>query len=727
MRSSLPLLLAVLAPAVAPAAGTDPAGIEFFEKKIRPVLATHCYGCHSNSAPAVKSLLKLDSREAILKGGSRGPAVVPGKPADSPLLKALRQQGPKMPPKGPLPDAVVADFEKWVALGAPAPAAAPMGKSAEAKLWSLVPPRKPALPEVEDTAWPLTDADRFILARLEAEGVRPAGDAEPAALLRRVTFDLTGLPPTPEEVDAFLKAPSPAAYEKVVDRLLASPAFGERWGRHWLDVARYAESNGNADNVPFPHAWRYRDYVIDAFNKDKPYDRFVVEQLAGDLLPATGAKQRDEHLVATGFLALMSKPRAQNNPNYQMDLVADQIEVTGTALLGMTIGCARCHDHKYDPVTTREYYALAGVFTSSDLLVGEAGKKGGMKKAGRGTGDLHDLSGDDAFAMGIREGTPGDCAICVRGESTDRGPAVPRGVPAALAGPTPPKMPTRQSGRLELARWIASPSHPLTARVMANRVWQHLFGRGIVPTVDNFGTLGEQPTHPELLDHLATRFAADGWSVKKLIRSLVLSRTYRLGSGEVAAREKDPDNLLFGRAGTRRLEAEALRDAVLAASGQLDLTRPAGSTATFGGNKKSPALQRDHRHRSIYLPAVRGSEPESMALFDAADPSLVTGARDVTTVPAQSLYLLNGPFVVAQSRHTARRVLDGAGSEADRAGLAWRLILSRPPSEAERDRATKFVAETTAALRGREKDVESAAWAALCQALFASAEFRYLD
>ncbi|HYT88110.1 MAG TPA: DUF1549 domain-containing protein, partial [Gemmataceae bacterium] len=328
-------------------------GIEFFESKIRPVLVNHCYECHSTKAAKVRGGLYLDTRAGLLAGGDTGPAVVPGHPGKSLILQALRHQGDfKMPPKDKLSSQVAADFEQWIRMGAPDPrttdAAAWKKLSLEdaKNFWSFKPMQKSPPPAVKDTSWPRGDVDHFILARLEAKGLRPVADSDRAALLRRVTFDLVGLPPTPEEIDAFLKDTSPEAFAKVVDRLLASKHFGERWGRHWLDVARYAESNGNADNTAFPHAWRYRDYVIKSFNEDKPYNRFLAEQIAGDLLPARDAAEKDDNLVATGFLALTSKPRAQNNPDYRMDLIADQLDVTCRAVMGMTIICARCHDHK---------------------------------------------------------------------------------------------------------------------------------------------------------------------------------------------------------------------------------------------------------------------------------------------------------------------------------------------------------------------------------------------
>src|SRR5581483_2508087 len=316
------------------------------------------------------------------------------------------------------------------------------------------------------------------------------------------------------------------AFEKVVDRLLASKHFGERWGRYWLDIARYAESNGNADNIPFPHAWRYRDYVIKSFNQDKPYNRFITEQIAGDLLPAKDSAEKDDNLVATGFLALTSKPRAQNNPDYRMDLIADQVDVTCRAVLSVTIVCARCHDHKFDPIPTKDYYSLAGIFDSSEMLSGPNPKGGG--KVG-GTSGLVVLS-DGGLAMGVREGKPKDTAICIRGDTTKPGAVSPRGFLTVATTPSTKPVNKSQSGRLELAAWLTQPDHPLTSRVVVNRIWQHLFGQGLSRVVDNFGLHGEPPTHPELLDNLALKFQQDGWSFKKMIRQLVLTRTYQMSS-----------------------------------------------------------------------------------------------------------------------------------------------------------------------------------------------------
>jgi Protein of unknown function (DUF1553)/Protein of unknown function (DUF1549)/Planctomycete cytochrome C len=723
---------AAVLPATSAAAEKDARGIEFFESKIRPVLVKHCYQCHSAQAPKVRGGLVVDTRQGLLKGGDNGPAMVPGYPKKSLLIAALKHDGLKMPPKEKLSDTVVADFTRWVEMGAPDPRQQTgsivkrLGIAQVREHWAYRAIQKPAAPQVHDNAWPRTDIDRFVLAKMEAKGLSPVADADRRVLIRRLTFDLTGLPPTPEEIDAFLADRSTDAVEKLVDRLLKSPAFGERWGRHWLDVVRYADSNGNVDDTPFPNAWRYRNYVIDAFNKDKPYDRFVSEQVAGDLLPARTAAERDEHLVATGFLALTSKPRAQNNPNYQMDLIADQIDATTKGFLGLTAMCARCHDHKFDPIPTKEYYALAGIFDSTDMLAG-AGGRGAKKKKGSKGGQSLTLS-NGGQAMGVRDSRPTDCEICIKGDSRRRGETAPRGFLTAATLGKAPAITRSQSGRLELAKWLTAADNPLTARVMANRVWAHLFGRGIVPTVDNFGVLGEEPSHPELLDHLATRFVEDGWSVKRLIRAIALSRTYQLSSVHNQKDYKvDPDNVLLWRMNPRRLEAEAIRDTILAVSGQLDRTPPKGGVVTATAGKK-PKKQRavastgpKDRCRTVYLAVIRTAPHEFHRLFDAPDASLVVGQRDVTTVPAQALFFMNSSFVADQSRHLARGLLVAPNlDDAGRIDLAYRLALGRLPSTSERSRALAFVAKSG------KKD-QPAAWAPFCQALFACAEFRYVD
>jgi hypothetical protein len=819
-------------PAKGSAAGFNdkptPEQLAFFEKKIRPVLIDQCYKCHAADAEKVRGGLLLDTREGVHKGGDSGAVVVPGNPDRSALIKAVRykDEATKMPPKGKLPDEVIADLEAWVKMGAPDPrdgakiAAKEIDIEKGREFWAFRKPRKVAPPRVKDAAWTRSDADRFLLAALEAKGLRPVADADRRTLIRRAYLDLTGLPPAPEEVEAFVADTSPTAFEKVVDRLLASPRFGERWGRHWLDVARYAETTGKTVNVNHPQAWRYRDYVIAAHNADKPYDQYVREQLAGDLLPGDDPKAKAERIIATGFLAI--GPKALNERNglqFELDLADEQIDVTTQAFLGITAACARCHDHKFDPIPQKDYYALAGIFRSTETCYGtvraiqsqrpaplitlpaESGVPAGVEKltaaerkriedqikelqgrkvdqpvqrlfiAGQtailqGKLDAFDAEGNPKLlAMGVRDKPAGkgfgppklgpgpggfgpfagmsrviaDSPVFTRGEVDKPGAVVPRGV-LQVVTTSPPKV-RSGSGRLELADWIASPDNPLTARVMVNRAWLHLFGRGIVPTPDNFGAAGQPPTNPQLLDYLAVTFVEDGWSVKKLIRRIMLSHAYQLDSrADPKNLEADPDNALVWRMTPRRLDAEALRDSMLVVSGQLDLNPPAGSAVAragegptqqgprFGGGVLQAINDPRISIRSVYLPVVRDNLPEALSLFDAADPSLVVPERPVTTVPAQSLFLLNNPFVMRVSDAAADRLLKGTTTDTERVRAAYLTFYGRPPAEKELTAATDFLSAYKAAVakdRVPAPRQERETWAAFCQALFASAEFQY--
>jgi len=724
---SLAAWLVVVGTASSQTPTKDPRAIEFFETKIRPVLATQCYECHSAKSSKVKGGLLLDTRLGLAEGGDSGPILIPGQPEKSLLIRALRHQEMKMPPKTKLPENVIQDFVRWVQMGAPDPRGGASGGKGYTTLsledaksfWSFVPPVKKDPPKVKNTTWARGNLDRFALGVMEAKGLTPVKDADRHTLLRRLSFDIIGLPPTPAEIDAFVGDKSANAIEKVVDRLLASKHFGERWGRHWLDVARYAESNGNADNVPFPYAYRFRDWVIDAYNQDKPYDRFIAEQIAGDLLPAKDADAKDDQMIATGFLALTSKPRAQNNPDYKMDIIADQIDVTSRAVLGMSVMCARCHDHKFDPFPTKEYYSLAGIFESSNPLFGPGGK------GAKGTGGYHRLS-DGSFTMGVGEGKVVDTNLCVRGDSTKKGDRIPRGLLTAVSFHNPAPAIKSGSGRLELAQWLTRPENPLTARVAVNRIWQHLFGQGIVPTPDNFGQLGELPTHPELLDYLALRFVDLKWSTKAMIREIALSRVYQLSSEHDAANYKiDAETTYLWRARTRRLDAESIRDAMLAVSGRLD---PAPLKGSALGMAKGMAMKggftlTDIRNRSVYLAMVRGAPmAEILSLFDVANPNLVVAQREVTTVPSQALFMMNSPFVVGEAKSFAARLLEPKDqTEAQRIDAAYRLALGRPARDIDQKRAQAFLAETTKASNATQ------AWTSFCQAILASAEFRYVQ
>jgi hypothetical protein len=780
----------------------NPEQIAFFEKSIRPVLVKECYSCHAATAKKVRGGLTLDTREGLHKGGENGPAVVPGDTKKSLLLQAIRHARDelKMPPKKKLPAEVIADFEKWVAMGAPDP----RGGTAKVvkneidiekgrAFWAFQPPKRNEPPAVKDAAWPRGDIDRYLLAALEAKGLTPVADADPRTLVRRVTFDLIGLPPTPEDVEKFVKdyAANPeAALASVVDKLLASPQFGERWGRHWLDVVRYAESSGRAVNTAYPHAWRFRDYVISSFNKDKPFDRFLREQVAGDLLTAKDDAEKSELLTATGFLAIGPKAHDERNPQqFRMDVADEQIDATFQSFQALTVACARCHDHKFDPIPQKDYYALSGIFRSTETCYGTIRmiqsnhpsalvtlpKNGGapvglepltaerreaiQKQIKDNREQAAAITGQNAFirrifmqarratlesqlamyesdgtpkplAMGVRDRTfASDSKVYIRGELDQPGETVKRGFPQVLTT----KQPTiaEGSGRRELAEWLASRDNPLTARVMANRVWLHLIGRGLVATPDNFGASGQRPSHPELLDHLALAFADDGWSVKKLVRTIVLSRAYRLSSHfDDRNFEADPDNVLVWRMPRRRLEAEALRDTMLTVGGRLDLNPPKGSPleqfgegpAGFRLRFRGPAGGGDtalETHRTVYMPIVRDQLPEVLTLFDFPDPSLILGERATTTVPAQSLYLMNNPFVIRQAEALADKLLAGGGDDAARLTRAYQLCFSRPPSDRELKGAREFLADYGKKKAGRP------AWAALCQALLASAEFSH--
>lgn len=747
--------------------------IAFFENKIRPVLAEHCYECHSADADELGGNLLLDHREAMQSGGESGPVLVAGEPANSLIIQALRQDGIEMPPSGPLPESVISDFETWIKAGAADPRTPPkLAEPSETKaaatpvetLWSLQPVSRPAPPDVRNTNWPLSEIDRFVLARIETADLSPTEPADARTLVRRLHFDLIGLPPTLDEIEAFVAAAEvdrAGAIERLVDDLLSRPQYGERWGRYWLDVARFGESNGNdglGRNPTFPHAWRYRDYVIEALNNDLPYDRFLTEQIAGDLLPADSPEQSDRQKIATGFLALASKPAKAMNNNFDMDVVADQIDAIGLGVMGFSVGCARCHDHKFDPIPTNDYYALAGIFTSTETMWGVAGNE----KLTAPPTDLHVLTAaakslppqdfvEDVvlresdtgkpkaipkskwtpgtpLAMGVRDrAKPADCKVNIKGDAKKLGTVIPRGFLSAIEfdPSTSAAIADGKSGRRELAAWLTDPAHPLTARVITNRVWLHLFGEGIVRTPDDFGVYGERPTHPLLLDHLASRLIDNGWSIKQLIREIVLSQTYQLSShGSPSLYDADAENRLLTRHQRRRLDAEALRDRVLAASGQLDRSAGQGSIiqhrdilVNLAGNLHQPSNQ-----RSVYLCFLRSSPPPELAPFDLPDFTVVTGKRNISTVPAQSLYLLNSPFLIEQSQALGHMLHSAGGDQDSRIRQAYLQTLQREPTDRELSAAQQLVRSNSTDLND-----EVAAWASLGQALLMTNEFRYVD
>ena len=781
-------------------ADSNSAGNEFFEKKIRPTLVNECYKCHAATSEKIKGNLQVDSLDGLLSGGDTGPAIVPGDPDASLLMKVIKRvdKDTAMPPKKELSKDVVNDFATWIKMGAPWPGHAEKSKddftaanaggpaskydALKKELWSWQAIAAVRIPKVESSSWVHNDIDRFILKALEDKGLKPSLPADKLTLLRRATYDLTGLPPTSAEIDAFSSDTSADAFAKVVDRLLASPRFGERWGRHWLDVARYAESTGMSRNYVYFYAWRFRDYVIKSFNTDKPFNTFISEQLAGDLMPYQNIPDRDEKLIATGFLSIGTKDLVEKNRRlYEMNVIDEQIDATTRAFLATTVACARCHDHKFDPIPTAEYYSLAGIFGSTEDMPGMDHKvkkakqydySKYLKLSGHTEAENKDSSDDlttiknatpvekvkkikalkdkissptaapaKHFAMGVTEGRVGDGHILIRGEVDHLGPTVHRGFLNIPCMTNAHPVSNKQSGRLELAQWITDPQNPLTTRVAVNRIWSHLFGFGIVRSVDNFGLTGERPSNPELLDHLASQFMNDGWSTKKMVRQIMLSATYQQASTFDRAKfTVDPENTMLWRMNQRRLEAEAIRDGVLAASGKLTLVPPTASFAMnlpeipidiakrLGnmGNKMSNFV-----FRSVYLPIYRNEVPEGLEVFDMADPNAVDGRRDVTTVAPQALYMMNSGFILTQSKAMVERLANsGAKTDSARIDLAYKLSIGRLASSAEKDRALTFVNNAVRDARGRGEELikaQTTAWSSLCQALFASAEFRYLN
>ena len=958
-------------------------GFAFFESKVRPILVNNCYECHSEASGKHKGGLFLDRRAGWQSGGDSGPAILPGDTDQSLLLRAVhyRNENLQMPPKSRLAEGDIKILEQWIAMGAPDPRDGDLAGSvrrnaidyaAEREGWAFRPHFSPEPPKVGNTTWPIDPVDQFILAQIENQDLEPAPDAEPGALLRRLYYDLTGLPPSAEETAQFLRqlqaagsadaetgrrggtgksspaevppsphprvpVSSPAAQkvlEQTVDKLLASKSFGEKWGRHWLDVARYSDSNGGDRNFTFFQAWRYRNYVIDSFNDDRPFYEFVQQQLAGDLLPFESDEQRHDQLVASTFLALGPKMLTERDKEkLRLDTADEQVDTVGRAFLGLTLGCARCHDHKFDPVSQEDYYAMAGIFRSTQVVMGtrngcvnvaswvvqplpgsppelrekveqlelamrlvveksfakkvgggmtldmlplagviidddkaervgewtestystnrfgahyvhddkkQKGKKritfraslpengvyevrvaynadphradnvpvtieardgihqvtldqtitpelGGLfqpigrfefEKGGRvnviiettGTEgyviadavqfiDVDDIdreakalasmedeaSGEMLFRMSegdlkkkltawlkeLREAElamaprdardAGDIHLRVRGDVGQRGPMIRRNFLKVLHDGPAPDISPGASGRLELAEWMTSPDNALLDRVMVNRIWHHLFGRGIVASVDNFGKLGTTPTHPDLLDALASDFRKDGGSVKQLVRRLVLSHAYRLSADATPAlAEADPKNELYARQNRRRLSAEEVRDSVLLLAGKLD-SAPATSTAReYGGSSedldKAMSFAKDQR-RTVYLPIARNNQVAELAVFDAANPDLVSGARATTTVPTQALYLLNSDFFLKQAAEIGKFADTAADDVASQITWLYQRILNRSPAETELAQAESFL--------GKEATEEDLGH--LAHLLLISTEFLFLD
>jgi hypothetical protein len=1003
----------------------------FFENKVRPLLANHCYECHGGAES--RGGLKLDSLAALLKGNAHGPALVAGDPEKSALVKVVHYDGAiKMPPTGKLRPEEIAALTEWVKMGAPWPTLKGTGAPtnpgqapdliltpAQKSFWSFRPIVKRDPPKVKSSAWCLSPIDRFILAKLEEKGLKPAPSADRRTLIRRAYFDLIGLPPSPEQVETFVNDKAPDAWPKVIDSLLANPHYGERWGRHWLDVVRYADSNGLDENVAFANAYRYRDYVVDAFNKDLPYNTFLTEQLAGDLLPPADQATQNERLTATGFLSMGAKVLAEpDKAKLVMDIVDEQIEVTSKAFMGLTVACARCHNHKFDPIPTKDYYALAGIFKSTKtmstlntvamwqerplvtqqtqaeiaeharkiqeaeaalkVVKGQAdtvllaeyrrdsgkylqaawdlsqqagpvsvaetpvkpgdparieipatkfnrgnvnrdtttygkgigvinnvgtpdiaeydvdiptagnyqvelryasaevrpvhlllnGKLINENAAAKNTGSffpegqkwelqgvyafkqgknvfkiesansiphfnkilivpvktrldgvpirsaeqiaaqygvnvallrhsvrfLGDVKSDpsrlapadrqvalDKFAvriavpdkpeefypdnlkkqvvaaekayqtlktnetkppmvMAVEEGKVEDCRVHVRGDTENLGDAVPRHFLAVLDGDKIVAKPG-QSGRLELAQWLSSPNNPLTSRVEVNRIWQGHFGNGIVKTSENFGLLGAQPTHPELLDWLARTFTEQGWSVKKMHRMIMLSNTYKMSTvadpkTAALADKFDTEDTLLWRMPRRRLDAEPFRDSILAVAGDLDLTM-GGSLLTTANHdyvtndQSGNAAQYNAHRRGIYLPIIRNALYDMFQAFDFGDPTMVNPHRATTTVAPQALFVMNSPFVLEQAKVFAKLLQDQKNlTDGDRVKLAYARAYSRPATPEEVQKCQNFLVKYADSLTATEPDAEKRklrAWQSLCQIVLASNEFLYVN
>ena len=916
----------------------DVTAVEFFEKQVRPILVDHCQECHC--AADVNGGLRLDSGPAVRSGGDSGPAVVPGDPESSNLILAVRYRNPdlQMPPKGRLTEDQISVLEKWVTIGVPDPRTEspnppdrPTGMSIEdgRRFWSFQPLQEVEIPRVgtgESVFEASSDLnlepaekvalanrlvhpiDAFLQVELNKHALKPAIRTDRRTLIRRITFDLTGLPPTPEEVSAFLADESEDAFSRVTERLLASPQYGVRWGRHWLDVARYADSNGLDENIAFGNAWRYRDYVVDAFNSDKPFDRFLIEQIAGDLLPSANQETR----TATGFLVLGAKVLAEPDmEKLVMDTVDEQLDTVGKAFMAVTLGCVRCHDHKFDPLKQTDYYAMAAIFKSTKTFSGTntgaikywnehsfateadlaeikkidaelAGKKSAaatfknkamakvradaqaraadylqaatlfapsasltvvdeiaasaklhsrilhhcrlhldyhkddpffrtwhqfvssgkpdrvfdyysrlfsqatdptqgdhrnsftssqLEQARQAIDDasgflavppkvdyafdaetlseyfrLEDVAriaeseaADEPAAMGVgEEATITSLPIHIRGSHLNLGVPVSREFPEVMRTSSQrPVLPENQSGRLQLAQWMASRQHPLTARVIVNRVWAWHFGRGLVGTTENFGKTGERPSHPELLDWITRHFIETGWSVKELHRLILSSNAYQMSSrhaGADTASVRDPENRLMYKFRMQRLTAEQLRDAILFISGRLDLslggkTVPLRNRQFVFNHTSEDHTKYDSLRRSIYLPVIRNNIYTFFEQFDFPDPTMPTGQRSSTIVAPQALLLMNADLVMDSATELAMLLETAANNDIDRISFAYQKVLGRPATGSELKRAARFIGEMTAediSSGGTHEFDHQQAWSAFCQSLFASNEFMYV-
>ncbi|MFN7844482.1 MAG: DUF1553 domain-containing protein [Pirellula sp.] len=774
--------------------------LHFFESRIRPLLIDHCYDCHSQSAGEIGGGLLLDSRAGIIKGGDTDSLMIPGDPDNSLLMRVVSYKDPdmQMPPDGKLTDDQIADLAKWIRMKAPDPRTEDTVAAVKAKteidwtqardFWSLRPLSHTQPPKIKDSSWPLNPIDQFIAARFEMANLSPASDADKRTWIRRATFDLIGLPPTHDEIEAFLADETTESYSKVVDRLLNSTQYGERWGRHWLDVVRYSDTAGDNSDFPIPQAYLYRNWVIDAFNLDLPYDQFVREQLAGDLLESSTTEEKRQRIIATGYIANSRRFGSRVDDYPQHLTIEDTIDNLGRTFLATTINCARCHDHKFDPITAEDYYALYGIFHSTrypwpgieleqrqrdfvtlapkdevnrikseresrqselDKAVKELKKERDAAKdedrpeldkkvedAARAAREFAAMPLPYETIYGVAEAeTIEDVAVQRKGDPTKPGNIVPRRFLKVLNG-EPVKESEETSGRLHLANWIVDRNNPLTARVMVNRIWQYHFGKAIVATASDFGRHGQPPTHPDLLDWLARHFMESGWSIKAMHRTIMLSRTYRMSSIRSAASlEIDPSNQLLTAYPRHRLDAEAIRDTLLWLGGSLDPKPgaahpfPPQSEWKFTQHNPFKAIY-ESNHRSVYLMTQRIQRHPYLAIFDGADPSASTPSRLVSTTPLQALYLLNDKFVHQQSEGLAKRLMSESTDDTIRLERVWSLMFGRLPESDERKAAEDFLvaAQKELQLSGLQSNTtKEQSWQALIRSLVRLNEFVYVD
>ena len=720
----------------------------FFETRIRPVLAGSCIECHGPKKAS--GGLRLDSQAGMLKGGDSGLALDLENVDSSLLVRAIRRQADaefKMPPEKPLPKQAVEDLVRWIEAGAKWPEYVTAPIASDKRHWAFEPLRPIAIPD-DPTGWATQSIDRFIQVARRENGLSPVPPASKQSLLRRAYFDLIGLPPTPEQIEAFLTDNSPNAFAKVVDELLNSPRYGERWARHWLDLVRYADTAGDNADYPIPQAYLYRDYVIDAFNANVPYDRFLHEQLAGDIIAKDESDTEYARLViATGFIAQAKRIGTRELEDMHL-IIEDTLSTLGPAILGLSIRCARCHDHKFDPLTMEDYYALYGFFASTQYPFAGAEEvrkqtkfaslipPSKMREKPAGTAEADPLVGvQTAYAVG--ELQPVDGPIQTNGNPhTPNGRTARRGIPKILDD-SPLEIPAGASGRLELARWLTSRGSFLTARVMANRIWQNHFGKSIVPTPSDYGFRGTPPTHPELLDWLANEFIASGWSMKSLHRTIMLSNTYQLSTdGNTHNAQVDSGNVQYWRFDRRRLDAESLRDTILILGGSLDLNRPGPhpfpepSKWRYTAHHQFNDVCYPSDHRSVYLMVQRLHAHPYLSLFNGADPSLSTPIRDSSTVSMQTLYLVNNEFMHQKANGLAGALLDHSRDPKDRTESAYLRVFGRKPTEVELAKCSTFVDQYVRSLESEgvsDDRREMEAWSSLVRTLLASNEFIYLD